>query len=87
MVVDDDAVGLGLTERQSHVAQTVFLREIEAEDEIGLRHGLSDDVGVLVVAHDALCPRQPLEEVGEHIGHAYKGILALAPQIACPSEG
>ena len=73
-------------EQRSHVAEPFLLGEINAEDKVGTGHGLLNGLGILVVAHNALSPGHPLEEIGEHIRHADEGLLALAAQIAGQSQ-
>ena len=86
MVVDKHLRGRGGDEGCLHILDSAGRVEVETEHEVGNLEEHGALLGMLVVAHDLLRVRQPLQEVGVLVGYDDDGLFLAHPQIFRPSQ-
>ena len=86
MVVDEHLRGGRGDECRLHILDSAGRVEVEAEHEVGDLEEHIALLGMLVVAHDLLRVRQPLQEVGVLVGHDDDGLFFACTQIFRPGQ-
>ena len=86
MVVDEHLRGGGGNEECLHILDTAGRVEVEAEHKVGNLEEHVALLGMLIVSHDLLRVRQPLQEVGVLVGHDDDGLFFACTQIFRPGQ-
>ena len=87
VMVDEHTMALRLADGGLHTVGAAGGVEVHAEDDVGSSYRQGSLVGVLVGTDGFLSAREPVEEVGVHVGHDHHSRLALPAQPVGQAEG